>query len=74
MITTFWPNASVNSPASTRVTVSVEPPADHGTTMETGPSGCHSACASGALTTMADTAATALKKRYALFMTFPFFN
>ncbi len=56
-ITTFWPSASESSPATTRVTVSVEPPADHGTMIVTGSLGFQSCATAGPATRKAAVAA-----------------
>src|SRR5262245_9964457 len=58
MMTIFAPSASSSSPAATRVTWSVAPPAAHGTMMLMGLFGFHCACAEAARASAA--AATAV--------------
>ena len=60
-ITTFWPSAFSSSAAVTRVTWSVEPPADQGTMMVIGFDGFH--CAAAANEARASAAATATRTK-----------
>src|SRR5262245_25362607 len=53
MTTIFVPSASSSSPAATRVTWSVAPPAAHGTMMLIGFVGFHCACAAAAVASSA---------------------
>jgi hypothetical protein len=58
--TTFCPSAPSSSPATTRVTWSVEPPADQGTMMVIGLSGFHSAAVAAPASAMPSIVATAV--------------